>query len=155
VHIRQEAALHDIEPGDITIKWQRAKDLAGDVILREANVLADDAHGQHTGHAGNRGLNPRSIVVSKAVFDHLTAAHAGQLRVFRRFYAVDNDVLAAELFNGFLSLLGRAFAHRQHSDHRAHAKDDSEHRQYGAEFMQQQTLNPEPYGAEQLGTKQI
>src|SRR6185437_11183514 len=119
----EKTAGGDVVVAHLRIPRDGPHDFGVDAPADVPDVFAHDSARHNDGDAGNRGFNPLDVGVSEAVLEHVAlAALVRNFLFFRWFDAAKNDVLAAEIFDRFLSFVARAFADRQHGDDGADAE---------------------------------
>jgi hypothetical protein len=146
----EEAALEDAlvahggEPRD------RGQHIAVHAPADVPRVLAHDALGHEDGDARDGELDAANVGVGEAVFEDITlAALVGDLLFLRGFDALEDDVLAAEVLDLFLSLVAGAFADGEHGDDGADAEDNAQNREERAQPVQPEASHAEAHGPAQ------
>src|SRR5690242_6640672 len=107
----------------------------------------------------------RSVYVARAVIhkrnlllhrlhvardQRLGSSRTGPHAIYRPPARFHPNHVVAEIADLLLDLLGSAFAHRHAGDHRAHADDDSQHRQNAAHLVPRQRPHGQPQNVDQI-----
>ncbi len=129
IQVCQEASTHDGSTRDFRVSRQGANNLGRKLITFKPNILAYDPHGEYPQDTWNSGLKPGSVVIGHPVLQLHAPRPAGVLlaRLLGRLHTANQDIVAAELLDGFLGFIGRPLPDRQHRNDRAHAEDDAQH----------------------------
>src|SRR6266404_8609902 len=109
------------------IPRDRADDLAIHTAADVPNIIADIASWQNDRNARDGLADTVDVLVTQTVLEHvILTAFIGDLLLFGRFDAANDNVLTAEVLDLFLGFEAGTFTDGQHGDHRTDAENNAE-----------------------------